>query len=133
VIIGGDRGDGGVIDQSVGVTGTRWTGVDIAGGGDAAATQGGLSDDQDAARWLQHDYLSHPRRAIPCRSVLVECERVHSLLVCSSTMTTATAATLSVSFSSTTRSPALKAPTRPLPSAPPVRTNTSRLILKLSF
>lgn len=73
MIVGGDRGDGGVIDQGVGgVVGAHRAGIDVPGGGDAAATQGGLSDHQDAARRLQHDYLPHPRgRVAPsCRSVL---------------------------------------------------------------
>lgn len=118
VVVGGDRGDGGVIDQGVGVVGARWIGADVT-----AVAQRGLSDDQHAARRLQHDHLPHPRRSVPPgrRSGHDGCERAHSPIVCSSTTTTTT---LSASFSSTTRSPTLKAPTRSLSPAPPARTQT---------
>lgn len=132
VIVRGDRGDGGVIDQGVRVVDARRIGVDISS--DTATAQGGLSDDQHAARRLQHDHLPHPRRLVSPLVPSHRRQRTHSLslslLVLSSTIP---ATTLSASFSCTTRSTALKAPARPLPPAPSARTNTSRLILKLSF
>lgn len=64
MIVGGERGDGGVIGQAVGVVVNGGTGVGVPGPGDAAAAaQGGLPDDQHAAGRLQHDHLPHLRRS----------------------------------------------------------------------
>lgn len=116
VVVGGDRGDGGVIDQGVGVVGAGRIGTAVA--------QGGLSDDQHAARRLQHDHLPHPRRRHPVADpsttqVARDRALLSRLLLLLSTLS-------GVVLQHDTFQPTLKAPTRSLSPAPPARTQTGR-------
>lgn len=81
VIIGGNRGHGGVIGEPMGLVSVIGSSIGIGVTGSDVTAEGSLPDHQNAASRLQHDHLPHPRHPLLSLSclLLTKKENVHRL------------------------------------------------------